>query len=96
MSECDQIKMLDEICFEYDENSFDWINSKLYYFLCDHYGLNPVEIFLNTGEVILVEKYNVIGYSDGNDFITVYNNIGELNPVEFIDLDEIKSCKIME
>ena len=88
--------MLDEICFEYDKDSFDWINSKLYYFLCDHYGLNSVEMSLIDGTIIIVDKYNVIGYSEGNEFITIYNNIGELYPIEFVGLDEIESCKVME
>lgn len=79
--------------FTYDENIFDWSNSKLYYFLCDHYGLNQVVIRLNTDEEILIDKYNVIGNREGNDYITVYNNIGELKPIKYIFLKEIVDCK---
>ena len=86
--------MLDEITFDYDENIFDWSNSKLYYFLCDHYGLHDVLIELKSKGTILVEKYNVIGNREGNNYITVYNNIGELKPVCYIFLEDIKECKI--
>lgn len=86
--------MLEEMTFEYDENIFDWSNSKLYYFLCDHYGLHEVKIGLKNNETILIEKYNVIGNREGNDYITVYNNIGELKPVCYIFLKDIKECRI--
>ncbi len=87
--------MLDRIDFTYDAMAFDWINSKLYYFLCDHYGLNEVGIVLNDDTIIRVDKYNVIGYIEGNNFITLYNNIGELHPITLINLEKIKYCKTL-
>lgn len=88
--------MLDKINFNYDENSFDWVNSKIYYFLCDHYGLNNIIMTLNNNQEIFVEKYNVIGNVDGEKYITIYNNIGELIPLHVVDLNNICSCEIVK
>ena len=86
--------MLNEITFDYDKNIFDWSNSKLYYFLCDHYGLHNVCISLKDGTEIFVEKYNVFGNCEGDDYITLYNNIGELEPLCCINLKDIDTCRI--
>ena len=62
----------------YDKKEFDWVNSDLYHFLCRYYGLEDVLLETCYG-MVLVKKYNVVGYNDADDFITIYESSGELD-----------------
>jgi hypothetical protein len=90
--------MMDKILdfhLTYDKNHFYWNESSLYYFLSEYYGLCDVLIETSYG-MVLVKKYNVVGYIDGDEYITVYESIGELeNIVSRVFLDTIYSVEVL-
>ena len=49
---------------------------------------------MKDNQEIYIEKYNVIGNVDGEKYITIYNNIGELIPLHVVDLNNIHSCEV--
>lgn len=65
----------------YDENYFYWTDSVLYEFLCEYYMIQDILIETNSG-MIIINKYNVVGYTEGNKYITVYESIGELDKIK--------------
>ena len=87
---------MDEILdFYYDKDSFQWRESDLYQFLCNHYGLDDI-LIETLGGMIVVKKHNVVGYVEGDDFITVYESAGELNnKVHKVFLDTIYSIEVL-
>lgn len=76
----------------YNKNTFDWTNSILYDFLCDHYGLDDVLLKLSDGETVIIKKYNVCGSVNGESYMKIYESVGELdNPLRIIQLSDILS-----
>lgn len=80
---------------EYNKDIFKWEESSLYSFLCEYYGICDVLIETFAG-MVLVKKYNVVGYVEGNPYITVYESIGELDKVNWVVyLDTIHTIEVL-
>lgn len=80
----------------YDEDHFYWTDSVLYEFLCNHYMISDVLIETNSGMVI-IRKHNIVGYSEGNKYISIYESIGELDKVKYrLYLNTIHSVIALE
>ena len=68
----------------------------LFDFLSENYGLNDVVLYLNSGEEIIIEKYNVVGFSDDFDGIKIYGCAGELKtPLYIVTMDNIDKLSIV-
>lgn len=80
---------------DYDYYTFKWTESDLYKLLCEYYGIGDVLLETCYG-MVLVKKYNVVGYREGNDYITVYESIGELDNVLWrVSLDSIYYVEVL-
>lgn len=80
---------------EYHSTNFKWINSNLFKLLSYYYGLCDVVIETSNG-MIIVKKYNVVGYIEGDDFIRVYESNGERDKVkQVIYFDSINNITVI-
>lgn len=81
--------------FKYDKDNFYWSESSLYYFLCEYYGLCDVLIETSYG-MVLVKKHNVVGYTEGDEYLNVYESRGELDKIIYqVFLDTIYSVEVL-
>ena len=79
----------------YDKDSFKWNESELYNLLCEYYGCCDVLIETFCG-MVLVKRYNIVGYVEGNDYFTVYESIGELDKILWnVYLEDIHSIEVL-
>ena len=73
-----------------------WTDTLLYEFLCKYYGISDVLLETCNG-MVLVKKYNVVGHREGDDYINVYESIGELDNLKWrVYLDSIYSVEVLE
>lgn len=80
---------------EYQRYGFKWETSSLYQLLCEYYGISDVLIETSYG-MIVCKKYNVVGHRFGDDYITLYESIGELDSViSVIYLYDIHSITVL-
>lgn len=80
----------------YKDFECDECKQILFDFLSENYGLNDVVLYLNSGEEIIIEKYNVVGFSDGFDGIRIYECGGELKtPLHIVTMDNIDKLSIV-
>ena len=79
----------------YDPYNFKWTESDLYHLLCDYYGVCDVLLETCYG-MVLVKKYNVVGYTTGDAYINVYESIGELDKLLWrVSLDSIYCVEVL-
>ena len=81
--------------FNYDKETFVWSESELFNMLSEYYGFNDIKLYLYDGEEIIIEKYNVVGSKNGDEYFSIYNSNGDnVNPIK-VDFENVKRLEVI-
>lgn len=81
--------------FNYDKETFVWSESELFNMLSEYYGFNDIKLYLKDGEEIIIEKYNVVGSINGDDYFSIYNSNGDNdNPIK-VDFKDVARLEVI-
>lgn len=81
--------------FNYDKETFVWVESELFKMLSEYYGFNDVKVYLKNDEEIIIEKYNVVGSKNGDEYFLIYNSNGDNDDPIRVDFNDVVKLEVI-